>query len=551
MPASSRSRLRWKSRALPICGVVWIISCWSWVLFSLSSLLSHTAPTTLPLPIEFAASDSMKQRLRDGSRSISPDVHNRNFSSVEVTNNVVHHHLRATAPAPELQDQPYHSNESAPLSSFVYPLHEHSGTHHAYLYVGTPPQRQTLIVDTGSRLTAFPCHPHCTDCGTHASKPFRLNISSSHTVVSCDRCKLWQRDFPLEDYYAGDGIGGNSGDGPSLRGYDTSDGWSNVKGYDANGRGFSIRRSVPKSCVNGQCGLDQKYTEGSSWKAFEVQDRIWLGLDDREASEADHKKHSTQFVFGCQVSEHGLFKTQYADGIMGLSMYTYTLAGIWHQEGIIPHLSFSLCMNRRGGHISLGGVGSTPDERKQQQGADSLRNHLSPMMFTPFAKENVWYYAVTVTSISVGERVLPKDVLKFVNDHKGTIVDSGTTDTFINHKVAKAFTYAWERITGRPYHNRNQKFNYQQFSRLPVIIFELEGGIQWEIKPESYMEHQKGKQKSNSTGPVWEGNRVYISRVYVDEPHGVVLGSNAMMDKEIYFDLANRRLGVAKATCLY
>jgi hypothetical protein len=49
----------------------------------------------------------------------------------------------------------------------------------------------------------------------------------------------------------------------------------------------------------------------------------------------------------------------------------------------------------------------------------------------------------------------------------------------------------------------------------------------------------------------WEGTRGFISRVYVDEPHGVVLGSNAMMDKEVHFDIANRRLGVARATCSY
>jgi len=49
----------------------------------------------------------------------------------------------------------------------------------------------------------------------------------------------------------------------------------------------------------------------------------------------------------------------------------------------------------------------------------------------------------------------------------------------------------------------------------------------------------------------WEGRRGFVSRVYVDEPQGVVLGSNAMMDKEIYFDVPNGRLGVARATCAF
>jgi len=47
----------------------------------------------------------------------------------------------------------------------------------------------------------------------------------------------------------------------------------------------------------------------------------------------------------------------------------------------------------------------------------------------------------------------------------------------------------------------------------------------------------------------WGGKRGFISRIYIDEPHGVVLGSNAMTGKELYFDTANRRIGIAQATC--
>ena len=110
----------------------------------------------------------------------------------------------------------------------------------------------------------------------------------------------------------------------------------------------------------------------------------------------------------------------------------------------------------------------------------------------------------------------------------------------------KAFTHYWEMITGNKYHNRLQKYTYNEFRRLPVITFELLGGIQWDIKPKDYMEAE-----SPNNGGEWEGKRGFTSRVYVDEPQGVVLGSNAMMDKEIYFDIPNRRLGVANAVCAY
>lgn len=37
------------------------------------------------------------------------------------------------------------------------PVHSGYGTHYSFVYVGTPPQRVSVILDTGSHLTAFPC----------------------------------------------------------------------------------------------------------------------------------------------------------------------------------------------------------------------------------------------------------------------------------------------------------------------------------------------------------------------------------------------------------
>jgi hypothetical protein len=82
--------------------------------------------------------------------------------------------------------------------------------------------------------------------------------------------------------------------------------------------------------------------------------------------------------------------------------------------------------------------------------------------------------------------------------------------------------------------------------KLPVVTFEFEGGAKWEIKPEAYMEVSGVK-----TDTPWEGNRGYTSRIYVDEPHGAVLGANMMVDHDVYFDTANRRIGVARAVCSF
>jgi hypothetical protein len=218
---------------------------------------------------------------------------------------------------------------------------------------------------------------------------------------------------------------------------------------------------------------------------------------------------------------------------MGLSMFSQTLVGIFKQHGSVPHESFSLCFNKVGGYFAVGG---------------SAKKHTTPMQFTPFAQTNSWYYTVTVKAIYVGSHMLPEIFVKYMNGYKGTIVDSGTTDTFLPQGISKPFIRAWESISGRRYSNNLQLYTFEQFSKLPSITFELYGGLRWEVKPSMYMEDV-----ANNTRlflEPWHGKRGFISRMYVTEPNGSVLGSNAMMNHELYFDIANRRLGIAKSRCV-
>lgn len=537
--ASPLPPLKKATRLLLFAAFIWAISCWTWTITHLQSAVSSSllSPSS-SLQQQDAPSSLSNERTRHLSNSVNNSSSRmvRPSSKAQDSHHSIHLRRRETTASSASASQ---LNQPPPITSLIYPLHAKSGTHHAYLYIGSPvPQRQTLIVDTGSRLTAFPCQPHCSNCGEHASSPFQLSESTSSEIVPCGECSLSRGDFELEGYFSGNGIGGNS-----------------LRGATGNEADIQLHRKLlPQSCnSNNQCEVNQKYTEGSSWTAFEVKDKVWLGLDGESASVEQHDKHSTLFVFGCQVSEEGLFRTQYADGIIGLSMYTQTLVGTWKRQGSIAHESFSLCFNRRGGHISLGGVTSS-EELEQTKGEVAGPQHLKPMQFTPFARDKVWYYTVTITSVSVGSHVLPHSLLRYLNDNKGAIVDSGTTDTFLSHKIAKAFSLAWEKVTGQHYHNRMQQFTFDQFNNLPVITYELEGGLQWQVKPEAYMEMSDLNESESIIDDLsepWEGNRGLTSRIYVDEPSGAVLGANAMLNHDVYFDIENRRLGVARATCAY
>jgi Xylanase inhibitor N-terminal len=128
------------------------------------------------------------------------------------------------------------------------------GTHYANAWVGSPtPQRKTLIVDTGSHYTAFPC-TGCRNCGLqhHTDPYFNPQKSNTFHVLQCNECR--------------EGV----------------------------------------TCQDNRCIFSQSYTEGSSWEAYQVRDKFYCGGSDfLGAVDPDHQKYAIDFMFGCQLSLNG------------------------------------------------------------------------------------------------------------------------------------------------------------------------------------------------------------------------------------------------------
>ena len=78
-------------------------------------------------------------------------------------------------------------SQSPKLDKHVIPLYGNAtlGYYYANLYIGSPPQQQSVITDTGSGLLALPCSK-CTSCGyKHLNIPFKIQDSKSTKFVTC------------------------------------------------------------------------------------------------------------------------------------------------------------------------------------------------------------------------------------------------------------------------------------------------------------------------------------------------------------------------------
>jgi len=78
-------------------------------------------------------------------------------------------------------------NNNQKTNMHILPIYGNSSLGYYYInvYVGTPPQEQSVIIDTGSGQFAFPCSK-CTSCGNqHINPPFNIQKSKTNKILTC------------------------------------------------------------------------------------------------------------------------------------------------------------------------------------------------------------------------------------------------------------------------------------------------------------------------------------------------------------------------------
>lgn len=95
--------------------------------------------------------------------------------------------LSAAVEEKKLARRNWQGRRSLYMSFEDTPLFPGWGTHFAYVYAGTPAQRVSVIIDTGSHFTAFPCS-ECKNCGSHTDLYWDHSKSSTAHIVDCDEC---------------------------------------------------------------------------------------------------------------------------------------------------------------------------------------------------------------------------------------------------------------------------------------------------------------------------------------------------------------------------
>ncbi|ANQ09849.1 Uncharacterized protein PCOAH_00043510 [Plasmodium coatneyi] len=390
--------------------------------------------------------------------------------------------------------------------------------------IGTPEQKISLILDTGSSSLSFPC-AGCKKCGVHMENPFNLNNSKTSSILYCENEKC---------------------------------------PYNLN-------------CVNGKCEYLQSYCEGSQISGFYFSDVVTVVSHNNE-------KISFRKLMGCHMHEESLFLYQQATGVLGMSLSKPqgipTFINFLFQNA--PQLKevFSICISEKGGELIAGGYDPAYIVRKgepnQLDGATppGEEKELSLREAEKIVWENItrkYYYYIRVRGMDLfGTNMM--------SSNKGLemLVDSGSTFTHVPEDLYNKLNFFFDILCIQDMNNAfdvnkrlkmtNESFNnplvqFDDFKKSLKRIIEKENmcvkiveGVQcWKYLdglPDLFVTLSKNyKMKWQPHSYLYKKENFWCKGIEKQVNNKPILGLTFFKNRQVIFDIQKNRIGFVDAKC--
>lgn len=380
----------------------------------------------------------------------------------------------------------------------------------AKVQVGSTDAEQSVIIDTGSDTMAFPCdYCETADCGAHQDPRFPSKKSTSFNFqVQCPQTILFHSHHV--------------------------------------------------------CQFVKSYAEGSSLLGFLATDYMRF-KDTKRITDLKLKRLNSllksdvkmRAEFGCTIKETGLFKTQFADGILGLDDGSTFITSL-EESNKLPDpkvFSFGLCFHNSGGIMSI-------DLRNRNKPDDKivmLNKHISDYtdpIVVPYTTANN-YFEVMASHFEV-------DNIRVNLPRINVMIDSGTTFTHFPTPYIKAILKAL---------NAHCSAHKDLCGRIPNAVFNEESCLQYKQPDETYKTVNDLLASfpdikvffGNTNRPYviapknyfyqeWNDNKnakeIRLCMALKGEEEGrIILGAFSMIDSYFYFDRKTRHLKIFKEDC--
>ncbi|CAM8916882.1 unnamed protein product [Rhodiola kirilowii] len=278
-----------------------------------------------------------------------------------------------------------------------------------------------------------------------------------------------------------------------------------------------------------QCRYSFQYGDGSGTSGFYVYDQLHF---DTIMANSFVANSSAPVVFGCSTLQSGdLTKSERAiDGIFGFGQQDLSVISQLSSRGITPKV-FSHCLKGEGnggGILVLGEI-------------------LEPgIVYSPLVQSQP-HYNLVMQSISVNGQALPIDPSVFATtNNQGTIIDSGTTLTYL---VAEAYDSFVSAISGSVSQSTTATTSKGHKCFLvstsisdifPPVSLNFAGGASMVLRPQDYL-IQMGFADGAA---MW-----CIGFQRVPDQGITILGDLVLKDKIIVYDLARQRIGWTNYDC--